>query len=345
MAVELVDQRSLLVLHVVQVDAVVLAARAHETRSAAATHAVAAAVGQERRRGDASSLATCARRRRHRRRQRTERAANGTRLLLDHNRLAQAQRQAVRAGEPIEEQVVGPRVDEQVRLAVAAVAVGDAGDGVAVVAHYLARLVELEREGVEGEGAYEAAVVADPQVGARRVEAHALDATRGARAARLLHAVLVDEYAGGEVVDLDEALRVARQYVVLVERLEAAAEHLRATRVLEHAHLCALAHLPDARRAVQAGRDDQIVRLAPLHVHDARLVAVELVDHGGRTRYDLADDERAVQRARGEQALVVVGETDARHGRLVVVAEDVVNAGGERQCGRESSVCLELAQR
>ena len=137
---------------------------------------------------------------------------------------------------------------------------------------------------------------------------------------------LVDDYAGGQIVDLNESLRVAREYHVLVQWLETAAEHLGSTSVLEYPHARSFGHLPNAASSVQRGRGYQVICRAPLHVHYTRLMAFQLVDSGGRTWDDLANDPRAVQRARGQQALVVVRELDSGHWSLVVV-KDVMNPG------------------
>ncbi len=85
----------------------------------------------------------------------------------------------------------------------------------------LAGLVELESESVELKSADRAFVIANPQIGASRVKAKCFYAS-----GNFLQTVLVDNNTGGEVVDLNKALRVDCEYHVFVQRLEATAQNL-----------------------------------------------------------------------------------------------------------------------
>jgi hypothetical protein len=104
---------------------------------------------------------------------------------------------------------------------------------------------------------------------------------------------------------------------ILIERLKATWQDLGATRIFENTHTIALCYLPNPRGAIQRCCYDQIIRNAPLHVHYARLMALEFVNSRRRTRYHLVNHQTTICRARRQQTTIIIRKSNSSHLKLI----------------------------
>lgn len=95
---------------------------------------------------------------------------------------------------------------------------------------------------------------------------------------------------------------------VVVHGLEGAAEQLAGLRVSDLADAPTVLRVPDAQRPVERRRHDDVVAQRPGEVRDGAAVAFQGHLDAGRRRGQRHDGQGAVQRAAGQEVLVVVGK-------------------------------------
>lgn len=100
---------------------------------------------------------------------------------------------------------------------------------------------------------------------------------------------------------------------VVVHRLEGAAQQLAGLWISDLTDAAAVLRVPDAESPVQRRRHNDVVAQRPGEVCDGAAVTFQGDLHSGRRRGQRHDGQGAVQRAAGQQVLVIVGKLQPRN--------------------------------